>query len=130
MSSKFMPAPNPPLSRSRTIIYRFPRSLGRPPRDCPARRAGIAHLRRAIPLHFTLNRHRTALACSRLVEISRRRRELVEEFLGSSPKNVMALEALWMLELARRRGFSECAQCHVSTLGVPENIKSAIEELP
>jgi hypothetical protein len=37
----------------------------------------------------------------------------------------MALEALWMLELASQRNFRECAQHHVSNPGIPGNVEGA-----
>ena len=37
----------------------------------------------------------------------------------------MALEALWMLELANQRGFRECAQHHVSRPGIPGKVQGA-----
>ena len=37
----------------------------------------------------------------------------------------MALEALWMLELASQRGFRECARHHASTPGMPGNVEGA-----
>ena len=37
----------------------------------------------------------------------------------------MALEAVWMLELASQRGFRRCAQHHVSAPGIPGNVEGA-----
>ena len=44
---------------------------------------------------------------------------------GSYPKSVVALEALWMLQLASQGGFHECAEHNVSTLGVPGSVEGA-----
>ncbi|MGD0578099.1 MAG: substrate-binding domain-containing protein, partial [Bryobacteraceae bacterium] len=44
---------------------------------------------------------------------------------GSYPKSVMALEALWMLDVVSQRGFRECAQHHVSTSSIPGNVEGA-----
>src|ERR1035437_376766 len=45
--------------------------------------------------------------------------------MGSYPKSVMALGALWILELTSRSGFRERAQPHVSTPCVPGNVEGA-----
>lgn len=37
----------------------------------------------------------------------------------------MALDALWMLELASQRAFLECAQPHAPTPGMPGNVEGA-----
>src|ERR1017187_2091971 len=48
-----------------------------------------------------------------------------EPFLGSYPKSVMAVEALWILELASQRGFRERGLPHVSATGNPGGIDGA-----
>ena len=46
-------------------------------------------------------------------------------FLGSCPKSVVALEALWMLELVSQRGSHECAQHRASAPGSSGNVEGA-----
>ena len=45
---------------------------------------------------------------------------------GSSPKSVMALEALWMLELPSQRGFRDRARRCVSAPAKPANVDGAV----